>query len=193
MNAGARRARGGTLLFLHADCTLPDGYQDLIETALGGSSSSNSSSSNLRDPGSERLWGAWRSIHVQGCSPITAAALRFTVGLRTSLLTRPYGDQGLFVRSEAFWRLLGGFEELPLLEDVRAVRRLAATAGRPALVPGALPTSGRRWAKLGLLRTTLINQAILIGEALGVSVDTLAAWYHGSSRRITSGRKESQS
>jgi hypothetical protein len=46
----------------------------------------------------------------------------------------------------------------------------------------AAPTSGRRWRRLGLVRTTLINQAMLAGHALGVSLERLARLY-GAHRR----------
>jgi hypothetical protein len=64
-----------------------------------------------------------------------------------------------------------------LLEDLDLVQRLNRGCGPPAIVPAAVRTSGRRWRRLGLLRTTLINQAILAGHALGVDVHALAAMY----------------
>lgn len=73
--------------------------------------------------------------------------------------------------------LPAGYREWPLLEDLDLVQRLAATAGRPAIIPTPIRTSGRRWARLGLVRTTLVNQAILLGHALGVDPATLAGWY----------------
>lgn len=87
----------------------------------------------------------------------------------------PYGDQGLFIRSRAF-REIGPFAEMPLLEDVEFVRRLARH-GRIALAPVAVRTSGRRWHEQGILRTTLVNQAILAGYFCGVSPRRLANWY----------------
>ncbi len=57
------------------------------------------------------------------------------------------------------------------------MQRLSSSCGPAAIVPHPVRTSGRRWAKLGLVRTTLVNQAILVGHALGVDVHVLASWY----------------
>jgi hypothetical protein len=71
---------------------------------------------------------------------------------------------------------VGGFPELPLMEDFQLVRQLRRR-GKIVLVPVAVTTSGRRWQKLGVLRTTLINQMIIIAYLLGISPSTLANWY----------------
>lgn len=63
------------------------------------------------------------------------------------------------------------------------MQRLGCTCGRPAIVPRPVKTSGRRWAELGLLRTTLINQAILLGHWLGVEPAVLAGWYRQQGRQ----------
>eukprot|EP00887_Chlorella_sp_A99_P006298 scaffold3.g6298.t1 len=165
MNAGAEKAKGDVLVFLHADSQLPDGYADLINAAL-------QQHERWRRPAE---WGAFESITI-GEPPLAAWVLRHAVALRTRLLGVPYGDQAIFVRSGVF-RELGGYQNWPLLEDLDLVRRLRAQSGAPALVPRPLATSGRRWQQLGLLRTTLTNQTILLGHALGVDVHTLAAWY----------------
>lgn len=86
-----------------------------------------------------------------------------------------YGDQGIFVRREVFDRL-GGFPNVPLMEDVifmSALRRLA----RPALLPGPLYVSPRRWQRHGVLRQTLRNWATLLAFRCGVSPATLARFY----------------
>lgn len=70
----------------------------------------------------------------------------------------------------------------PLLEDVELVSRLRRLSP-PAIVNEALQTSARRWERLGLMRTALVNQVILAGYALGVDVNTLAAWYEATGVR----------
>ena len=72
---------------------------------------------------------------------------------------------------------LGGFPDLAIAEDLFFVR-LALKQGRMAIAPAHVITSGRRWKKVGLFRTTLINQLILAGFALGISPESLAALYH---------------
>lgn len=114
--------------------------------------------------------------------PVTAWILRQCVALRTRLLHRPYGDQGLFVSRAAFTRS-GGFPNWPLLEDLAMVKTLRRRCGPPAVVPAPVRTSGRRWQALGLVQTTVINQIILIGFAMGTDVYKLADLYSRSGPR----------
>lgn len=174
MNAGAGTARGDVLLFLHADTTLPPGFGAMIRQRLQPCAAGAQQAAPL--------WGAFCSIQAAGLQPLAARLLRAGVELRTRLLHRPYGDQGIFVEAATF-RSVGGYRsELHLLEDVDLVARLRRRAGPPALLPAALSTSGRRWLALGLLRTTLVNQAVLLGSALGVDARTLADWYEATGR-----------
>ena len=73
-------------------------------------------------------------------------------------------------------RELGGYKEWPLLEDVELAERLRAIES-PAIVPLSTRTSGRRWARLGLVRTTLLNRKILRDWKAGADVDNLAKEY----------------
>lgn len=77
-------------------------------------------------------------------------------------------------------REVGGYEEVPLLEDVKLVRRLRARYGAPVIVPGAVITSSRRWDRMGFVATTLLNQAIMAAWAMGTPPDILASWYYGA-------------
>jgi hypothetical protein len=96
--------------------------------------------------------------------------------LRSRLLQLPYGDQGLFLRAELF-RSLGGFAELPLLEDLELVRRLRRQ-GRIVTAPLAVLTSARRWESLGVIRATLLNQVFLLAYLLGMPPRRIARWYY---------------
>ena len=154
------------------DCS----YHDLLWSELHPAAASGSGRGGGAPPPAPGLWGCFATIHPTGLAALPRALLSAGVALRTRLLHRPYGDQGIFVSAAAF-RALGGYHELPLLEDVELCSRLRGAAGAPRIVPAAIATSGRRWRALGLLRTTLINQAILLGYALGVDVAVLADWY----------------
>jgi len=92
------------------------------------------------------------------------------------LCHRPYGDQGIFVTKSAYTRS-GGYPDWPLLEDLALVKQLKRQCGVPAIVREPIETSGRRWKALGLVQTTLINQAILLAYAMGTDVHVLAKWY----------------
>lgn len=165
MNVGAASAHGEVLLFLHADTRLPTDFPRLMENTL-------------RRPGV--IAGAFR-LRID--SP--RWSLRFIEALanfRSRWLTMPYGDQALFLRRHHF-RMAAGFSELPIMEDFEFVRRLKPW-GRIALAPAAVLTSARRWECLGVLRTTLLNKAIILAYLLGVSSARLACWYHSGTLAI---------
>jgi len=164
MNAGAAAASAPVLLFLHGDTRLPPGFSGHALELLAGRGTAA---------------GAFR-LAVAG----SGWGLRVIEGLanaRSRLLHLPYGDQGLFVMADLFHRL-GGFPDLPIMEDVVFIRRLRR-AGRIAIAPCSALTSDRRWRRLGILRTTLVNQAVLTGFFLGVDPARLAGWYRGVAKR----------
>ena len=64
------------------------------------------------------------------------------------------------------------------MEDFELVKRLQRQ-GKIAIAPGKVITSPRRWQKLGVFQTTLINQLIILGYYLGFSPVKLRAFYRG--------------
>ncbi|NJL47330.1 MAG: hypothetical protein HC929_07370 [Leptolyngbyaceae cyanobacterium SM2_5_2] len=103
------------------------------------------------------------------------------VKLRSRWLQMPYGDQALFMKTAVF-RDLGGFPALPLMEDFELVRQLRRR-GRVEIASASVLTSARRWQKLGIVRTTLINQGIILAYLLGIHPSRLARWYRQWGRR----------
>jgi hypothetical protein len=95
--------------------------------------------------------------------------------IRSRYLRVPYGDQGLFVRAAAF-RTLGGFAEWPIVDDLDLVLRLRKRGKLVSLGPAAV-TSARRYREHGVLRTSLVNQAMLAGYALNIDRARLLDWY----------------
>ena len=157
-NAGARRATGDVLLFLHADTWLaPEGLAQ-IEAALADERVLCGAFIQRIDA-EERLYrwlergNAWRA-------------------LRRGL---PYGDQGIFTRRSVFLEQ-GGFPDLQLMEDVMFMRQLRRRT-RPVLLPGPLHVSARRWQRHGVIRQTACNWLLLAAARLGVHPDRLARFY----------------
>lgn len=158
MNAGAKAARGDILLFLHADTRLAPGFVKQAQDTLS-------------QPGIAA--GAFR-LAIDG-KGIGLRIIEWLANFRSRFLQMPYGDQGIFVTADIF-SAVGGFPALPIMEDFELVRRLKHK-GRIKILPLAATTSPRRWQKLGVLRTTAINQAIIIGYLLGIDPYKLAHWY----------------
>jgi uncharacterized protein len=97
------------------------------------------------------------------------------VAWRSKWRQMPYGDQAIFLTAETF-RSIGGFIEMPIMEDFELIKRLQRL-GRIEILTAPVITSARRWLQRGVWQTTLINQAIIIGYSIGISPDQLATWY----------------
>lgn len=155
MNAAAARASGVWLLFLHADTMLDEGWMSAIEEAA-------------RDP--DVALGCFR--FVLDSTKRFARVLERGVSWRVRLLKLPYGDQALFVRSTLF-REIGGYAEVPIMEDVDLVRR-ALRHGRLHASPRPATTSSRLWEERGWLGTTARHLGLITLYGLGVSPARLA-------------------
>ena len=160
MNAGARLARGTALVFLHADCRLPQNAPAAIAAVLAG--------------GHEA--GIF-SIRYDSRHPMLRLA-----GALSRFETRctSFGEGALFVRRDTF-ESLGGFADWPLFEDVELMARLRARQpiGRAA---GAVVASARRYERQGVLRQQLRNAALFTLYAAGVSPHRLAGSYSPTAR-----------
>lgn len=147
MNSGAERASGDILLFLHADCTLPEGGFGIIRQALGDSRvSAGAFDLSIEHP------------------KLRFRIIEFGANLRSRLTAIPYGDQGLFLTKRVF-SLLGGFADVPLMEDIEFSSRLK-TMGKIVFVRPPIRTLPRRWLKEGAVYTTLRDWSIALSFSL---------------------------
>ena len=158
MNLGAAAATGEILLFLHADTRLPAGYQKMVEETLDKPKTVGGAFELALDSPRKSL-----------------RLLEKLVNWRSRLLSLPYGDQALFLKAAVFDKV-GGFANLPIMEDFELVQRLKRL-GKIRIAPAKVVTSARRWHQLGILNTTFLNQLIIIAYYLGVSPAKLARWY----------------
>lgn len=159
MNRGATVATGEVLLFLHADVELPADAPERIATALA-------------DPAVGG--GAFRTWTVPDGRRTRLAPLLHLGDLRSRYSRLPYGDQAIFVRA-ALFRRLGGFPEIPLMEDL-AFSRALARAARIRIVPARVRVSGRRFLARPVYYFLLVNAMPLL-FALGVPPARLARLY----------------
>jgi hypothetical protein len=158
MNAGAAIASSETLLFLHADTTLPKNYIENISHIL----------TNPRVSAGAFLFST-------DYSSLSMRFIQFWVNIRARVLQLPYGDQALFVKKSTF-QAIGGFPEIPILEDLIIIKKLQKF-GRILISKSSIKTSSRRWKRLGPWRNTLQNQRILVGWKRGIPIEDLAKSY----------------
>lgn len=159
MNAGARAARGDTLLFLHADTVLPDGFEASITRALA-------------EPGV--VAGRFDVRLDNPRWPFRMIASLMNLRSRWSGIST--GDQALFVRRDVF-EALGGFPDIPLMEDIELTRRLKRR-GRQAALRERVTTSARKWEREGVARTIGLMWTLRLLYACGVSPARLHRWYY---------------
>ncbi len=159
MNAGARRASGEILWFLHADSRPPPAAAGLIRAAL-------------TDP--SRHWGRF-DVRLSGRQPLLRA-VETLMNLRSRLTGIATGDQGIFVRRALFERI-GGFPSVALMEDIALCRRLMQH-GRPVCLRQRLQTSSRRWERDGISRTILLMWRLRLAYFLGADPARLARIYY---------------
>ncbi|NOR14766.1 MAG: DUF2064 domain-containing protein [Candidatus Aminicenantes bacterium] len=163
-NRGAEAAQGNILLFLHADTRLPSDYAQRIRESLA-------------DP---QIQGGYFRLKFFPSSRRLRLKEKM-IAFRAQTFGHPYGDQAYFVRAAVF-RHMGGFTEIPLMEDVEFIRRLRRL-GRLVYIKTPVKTSARRFLRYGQLRATLRNKLTFLGFRFGVSPERLAKFYYkGSSQ-----------
>jgi len=158
VNAGAMAASSEVLLFLHGDTRLPAGFDKHVMNLL-----------TMPDTAA----GAF-TLGIDG-PEIGLRLIEKLANLRSRFFQTPYGDQAIFLRASLF-HSIGGFPEIPIMEDFVFMQRVRKE-GRVVIAPVAVTTSSRRWKELGIIKTTLINQIVLLAYFLGTDHQRLARWY----------------
>ena len=158
MNAGAARARGEILLFLHADSLLPDAADALIVEGLKRSRCG---------------WGRF-DIAISGASPLLRV-VAWLMNARSRMTGIATGDQAIFVTRSLF-TAAGGYPEIALMEDIELSKRLKRF-GPPLALRHRLIASGRRWEKHGVVRTILLMWRLRLAYWLGADPGKLAVRY----------------
>jgi rSAM/selenodomain-associated transferase 2 len=160
MNHGAAASRGQILVFCHADSQLPAGWREVVVKALSR-------------PG---VSGGSFQVAIRPARGILCLLnrLRFPADWRIM-----FGDQAQFMSRTVFDRV-GGFPEIPLMEDLEMSRRLHQ-AGRLVRIPLRVITSSRRFLEHGPLRQWLLDVWYVIQYLyLGAAPEGIARLYTSS-------------
>src|SRR5262245_52993992 len=158
MNAGAEKASGDVLVFLHADTRLPTDADHLVLNGLERSG---------------RAWGRF-DVRIAGRHPLFPV-IGWLMSMRSRITGIATGDQAIFVRRAAF-DAAGGFAAIPLMEDVALCKRLQRIS-RPLCLRDRVITSGRRWEQHGVLRTILLMWRLRLAYFFGADPKRLARQY----------------
>ncbi len=161
--AGGRAARMPWLLFLHADTVLEPGWEREVATFIE------------RVDFGQRTEAAAAFRFALDDSGLKPRILEAGVAVRCTLMRLPYGDQGLLI-SRRLYAEIGGFRELPLMEDVDLVRRLGRS--RTIVLRARAVTSALRYRRDGYLKRTLRNLVCLLLYYANVSPRVIARIYH---------------
>lgn len=157
MNAGAAACPADVLLFLHADTVLPDSADVLVRRATLG----------------PFFWGRF-DVRIDSPRPLLRL-VSLMMNLRSRWTGIATGDQALFVRHDPF-RQVGGFPELPLMEDI-AISRALKRHGPPACLRERVTTSARRWERHGVWRTIFLMWRLRAAYFFGADPRQLAVQY----------------
>jgi rSAM/selenodomain-associated transferase 2 len=158
MNAGAEKATGDVLLFLHADTRLPSDADHVVLNALERSG---------------RAWGRF-DVKIEGRHPLLAV-VGALMNLRSRLTGIATGDQAIFVKRDTF-QAVGGFPAIELMEDIALCKRLKRV-GRPHCLRQRVVTSGRRWEEHGVIRTMVLMWRLRLAYFFGADPAELARQY----------------
>lgn len=159
MNAGAAAATGDVLLFHHADSVLTQAHVDSLASALranGVVGGAFHRKFDARHPAFRWLEPIARRMSERGGTL--------------------FGDQSIFVR-RAHFQKLGGFADMPLMEDVEFSKRLRRS-GRVVVLDPPIESSARRHQRYGSFKISILNGAMLLAYRLGVSPHILHRWYY---------------
>ena len=162
MNAGAAVARGEVLLFLHADTLLPHNAFRCIKSVLED----------------KNIVGGAFDLAIRS-DKVIFKFIGKIASLRSRITRIPYGDQGIFMRKEYF-HAIGGYRDLPLMEDVEIMQRIKRRGDRICILPEKIYTAPRRWEGEGIVYCTLRNWTLRVLYCFGVSPHKLARYYRAN-------------
>lgn len=158
MNAGAERAKGDVLIFLHADTFLPkEGLKDLTKVIT-----------------QHQQWGRF-DVKLSGNHPMLKVVAWF-MNYRSRLTKIATGDQVIFVTKQLF-ESVGQYPVIPLMEDIALCKKLKLISP-PICLNANVVSSGRRWEQFGVIKTILLMWSLRLRYFLGEDPHILVHLYN---------------
>ena len=156
LHRGAIKATGEWILFIHSDTVLPPGWAIAFLKHIKNQENAGYCKLSFDDPS------------------LIAKVISFGANLRSSIFKLPYGDQGLLI-SKKLYNEIGGYPDLPLMEDVAIVKLLKQ---KIQLVPVTIKTSAFKYKRDGWLKRSINNITLLIRFKFGADPRELAKLYY---------------
>ena len=156
LHRGAMKATGEWILFIHSDTVLPLGWATTFLKHIKDQENAGYCKLSFNDPS------------------LMAKVMSFGANLRSSIFKLPYGDQGLLI-SKKLYNEIGGYPDLPLMEDVAIVKLLKQ---KIQLVPVTIKTSAFKYKRDGWLKRSINNIILLIRFKFGADPHELAKLYY---------------
>ncbi|MFD2569341.1 TIGR04283 family arsenosugar biosynthesis glycosyltransferase [Spirosoma soli] len=173
MNAGATKASGEILCFLHADTTLPDDAIRIIQRTLSDPKTvACGFISIMRGPETTQWLTSFHNYIKTYYAPLLFRPHLFFKGAR--LL---FGDQAIFCRRGQFMTVGGYTDTMPILEEADLLLKLIRF-GRIKQINRLVESSDRRVAKWGVWKANAIFLTIGFLWGIGYPPERLKRWFH---------------
>lgn len=161
LHQGALFAKGEWLLFLHADSRMEKDWSKKMAKVIEKTSSKN--------------YAWFFQFRVNKKSPIFKI-LELAVLLRSNIFKEPYGDQGLLLSKELYFKL-GGYKEIHIMEDIDLIQRISRLNKLKGLKANLI-TDARRWEKVSIIKNTIRNALLRYRWSKGEDPEKLFNEYY---------------